>query len=456
MTYPQAVKYLESFVDYERTAAYPYKEPLKLERVRDFLKIVGDPQNDLKCLQIAGTKGKGSSSAFIAYILRQAGYKVGLYTSPHLSDFRERIRILIPPSIRQACLSGRQAGRQAKPNPDFEGMISKDELALLVKTFKPYIASYNKNSLYGPLTFFEIYTSLALVYFKKKKTDFAVLETGLGGRLDATNVVNSLVCAITSLSYEHTQKLGKTLKKIAAEKAGIIKSEGVAVVSAPQENEAYDVIKKRCKQIGAKLFLVGKDIKFKETDNGFSIRGIIDKYPDLKVGLLGRHQLINASVALGAIEALRLRGVDINKDSIKKGFYNTLWPGRCEIVSRKPLIVLDGAQNVASAKVLIDTIKKNFKFKKLILVLGVSQDKDINGICKVLKNFADKIILTKSANPRAADPYALAGYFQGQQIFITSSVKEALESAKAGAAGEDLILFTGSLFVVGQARELIK
>ena len=213
MTYPQAIKYLESFVNYEKFIDYPYKRSLKLERIKDFLFLIGNPQDKLRCIHVAGTKGKGSTCAFIAYILRQAGFRVGLYTSPHLSDFRERIRIL----------EYQRIGKSKRVLDVFEGLIGKRDLAGLVKKLKPAIDRYNKSSKYGPLSFFEVYTALAFVYFKEQKTDFAVLETGLGGRLDATNTVNALVSVITPISYEHTQKLGKTLREIAREKAGIIK-----------------------------------------------------------------------------------------------------------------------------------------------------------------------------------------------------------------------------------------
>ncbi|MBI4972783.1 MAG: bifunctional folylpolyglutamate synthase/dihydrofolate synthase, partial [Candidatus Omnitrophica bacterium] len=225
MTYPETIKYLESFINYEKIPAFPYKESLKLERISGFLTALNNPQDDLKSIHTAGTKGKGSTCAFLTYILRQAGYKVGLYTSPHLSDFRERIRILRPNTKHQI------------PRTEFEGMISQNELTALTERLKPTIENYNRNSKYGPLSFFEVYTALAFIYFKEKKVDFAVLETGLGGRLDATNVVEPLVCASTPISLEHTQKLGNTLREIAAEKAGIIKGHQVIVISAPQKKE---------------------------------------------------------------------------------------------------------------------------------------------------------------------------------------------------------------------------
>jgi len=454
MTYPEALRYLESFINYEKITDWPYKQSLKLERIRDFLSTINNPQDSLKCLHVSGTKGKGSTCAFLTYILRQAGYKVGLYTSPHLSDFRERIRIL---SHQVTRIPSHQEKK------DFEGMISKNELANLVKRLKPAIDQYNKASKYGPLSFFEVYTALAFVYFKEQKTDFLVLETGLGGRLDATNVVKPLVCAITPISYEHTQRLGNTLKEIAAEKAGIIKSHQSIVISAPQEREAQGVIRQRCKKLAAKSYEVGKDIIFNEGNSDFNIKGIFSRYPDLKINLLGRHQLINATVAVGVIEALKFYGITIDTDSIRAGLYRTAWPGRCEVVGRNPWVVLDGAQNVASACALKQAIKENFstrgrlsrkkKFKKLILVFGISKDKDIKGTSLELADFADVVVLTKSRNPRAQPPQDLAKYFKDKPTYITQSVKEAGELAARIATKEDLILVTGSLFVVGEFRD---
>jgi len=457
MAYPETVEYLESFINYEKTPAYPYKESLKLERIKDFLALIDNPQGTLRCLHIAGTKGKGSTCAFLTYILREAGYKVGLYTSPHLSNFRERIRIL----------GHKSQVTSHKSTNDFEGMISQDELAKLVEKLKPAIENYNKKSQYGPLSFFEVYTSLAFVYFQEKKIDFAVLETGLGGRLDATNIVNPLVCAVTPISYEHTQKLGNTLREIATEKAGIIKghkdtrTQGhkLIVISAPQEKEAMEVIRNKCKQAGAKLYEVNRDIFYEKTHKGFNVMGIFGEYSNLEIRLLGRHQLINATVAIGVIEALRYYNIIVNADSIRAGLYNTAWPGRCEIVSRNPLVVLDGAQNIASARAIKETIKENFsasggKYKKLILVLGISSDKDIKGICHELYDLADEVVLTKANNPRATSPKVLAKYFNDKVVHKTNNVKEAEEIARRIAKKEDLILVTGSLFVVGETREL--
>ncbi|MFA4889898.1 MAG: folylpolyglutamate synthase/dihydrofolate synthase family protein [Candidatus Omnitrophota bacterium] len=482
MSFPETVQYLESFIDYELVPAYPYKQSLKLERIRGFLSLIANPQDSLKCLHIAGTKGKGSTCAFITYILRQSGFKAGLYTSPHLSDFRERIRILSPYPVPRTLY------------PVFEGMISKQELTGLVKRLKPVIEKYNQKSPYGPLTFFEVYTSLALLYFQEKQVDFVVLETGLGGRLDATNVVDSLVAVIAPISYEHTQKLGNTLREIAGEKTGIIKVRGqgtprpcsgqagyggqLIVISAPQEQEALKVIRDKCKDAGARLYEVGRDIlygkgkyKFITTENRknsprrrfscekprtqkFNITGIRGKYSDLKIKLIGEHQRINAAAAIGAVEALSFHGVKVSIEAIRKGLHNTLWPGRCEVVAKNPLVVLDGAQNVASARVLKAAIKENFQYKELILVLGISSDKDIQGVCAELKGLTNTVILTKANNPRATAPKKLACYFTDRDTFVTSCLAQAIKKALALAWGNDLILVTGSLFVVGEAREL--
>ena len=449
MTYPETIQYLESFVNYEKIDDYPYKESIRLERVENFLAIIGNPQDSLKCVHIAGTKGKGSTCAFVAHILRQAGYSAGLYTSPHLSDFRERIRVLSPQPAAPALPAGRHS---PQPTEDFEGMISQGELTNLVEKLTPKIQHCNEYSEYGPLSFFEVYTSLAFLYFKEKKVDFAVLETGLGGRLDATNAVDPLVAAITPISYEHTQKLGNTLKEIATEKAGIIKNKDQVVISAPQEEEARQVIQNRCREEKIKLYEVGKDIEYKKTRNGFSVKGVFGEYPDLKIRLLGKHQLINATVALGAIEGLRMHNINIGSDAVREGLYNTAWPGRCEVVSRAPLIVLDGAQNIASMAALKETIKESFAYRRLILVLGISSDKDIKGISSEIYDLPDVIVLTKADNPRAMQPAALAEYFNGKETQITDNVREAKELSRRLAGKDDLILACGSLFVVGEFR----
>jgi dihydrofolate synthase/folylpolyglutamate synthase len=423
MLYSEAIRYLEGFINYEDCSVYSYKASFRLERFRDFLRLIGNPQDSFKSIHVAGSKGKGSTCAFLTYILREAGHRVGLYTSPHLADFRERIRILGP----------KPEGRQPD---DFEGMIPRAELAYLVSRLKQAIEIYSMNSPYGPLTYFEACTALAFQYFKDKNTDLAVLETGLGGRLDATNVVTPLVTVITPISYEHTQKLGKTLAKIAGEKAGIIKHR-IPLVCAPQEKAALGVIRNRCKENNSRLFLVNRVPK--------QIRGV-------NLGLVGGHQKINAAVSYKTAELLRKSGFKIDNTAIKKGLSRVRWPGRCEVVSNNPLVILDGAQNSASARVLREAIKENFDYKRLILVLGISSDKDIRGICREFDDFADTIIVTRANTPRACSVNKLASNFGRRLVYKTVSVKRAIALAKGLSRKGDLILVTGSLFVVGEAR----
>lgn len=427
MTYQEAIEYLDSFVNYEKKDDYSYSEgTFDLKRIGFLLKKLGNPHKDLKAIHIAGSKGKGSVACFCASILKEAGFKTGLYTSPHLETFRERIRI----------------------NGEF---ISKEDMVELIGIMRPHTEKIDS------LSFFEVYTALALLYFKRKKIDLAVVEVGLGGRLDATNVINPLVCVITPISFEHTQKLGNTLASVAKEKSGIIKRENL-VISSPQKKEALDVIKKTAKDKSASIYVVGENISYQhiestDTNQTFHVTGIFGEYAPLKINLLGEHQVINAATAIGAIEALGFHRIIIPKEAIRKGLGQACWPGRIEVVKREPSIVLDGAQNVASVQALVKTIKKDFSYKRLILVLGISRDKDIAGMAKILRTIADRVILTRANLSRAAEPHSLASFFdQDKNVEITPSVKEAITRAKEYAEKDDLILICGSLFVVGEAR----
>lgn len=434
MTYTEALRYLESFINYEKMDGYNYRSSLKLERMKRFAALLGDPQNHIKSIHIAGTKGKGSTASYVYSILRAAGFKAGLYTSPHLIDFRERIRI-----------DGK--------------LISEEDLSSILDRIRDVVESRMKKD--RP-SFFEVYTILAYIYFKEKDADFAVYETGMGGRLDATNVLEPLVCAITPLSYEHTDKLGLTLEEIAGEKCGIIKSASICV-SAPQEKKALKVIEDTCRERGVRLILVGRDIVFKEIRSGdteevFDISGIAGDYDMLKSRLLGSHQMINAATAIGIIWGLGLRGIKITSDAVKKGVESARWDGRLEIISREPYIVLDGAQNKASAGCLADAAKKIFKYKKLILVLGISKDKDIKGILETLMPISDSIIFTKSrVAERALAPEKIREAASSinndfKDTAVIPDVESALKMATSKANKDDLILVTGSLFVVGEAK----
>ena len=446
MNYKEAVRWLGFFIDYEKKITY--SASFKLSRPRRLLRLVGNPHKGLKVIHIAGTKGKGSAAAMTASILKEAGFKTGLYTSPHLSSFRERIQ-----------LNGR--------------LITKKDVSELASGLRKIIKSNRRYS------FFEVYTALALLYFRKERVDFAVLEVGLGGRLDATNVVNPLACGITHIGLEHTDKLGRTLVKIAVEKAGIIKR-GSRVVVSPQPKAVLEKFRRECLKKKAKLWLVGEDISFKEVrphrqfeanppespfnkggeegDFGIyqicNIKGVFDEYRQIKLPLLGRHQLANAALAVGLVESLRFSGVIISPAGIKKGLENVRWPGRLEVINRSPLLVLDGAQNGSSALALKRAIRRHFVYQRLILVLGISQDKDIKGIGRALKQIADVVILTRADNPRAAVPEKIKEQIAwgDKPLILTNCVSEAVQEAGKIARRRDLILVTGSLFVVGEAR----
>lgn len=449
MTFLEAIQYLNSFINHEDNLKNIQKAPLCLERVRFLLELLGRPDRKVKFIHVAGTKGKGSTCAFAASILKCAGLKVGLYTSPHIKNFRERIRILDNENARLS-------------DDIFTGCISEDNICSILELMKPKIDEVQAKSEYGSLTYFEILTVLAIYYFFKNGVDCAVLETGLGGRLDATNVVDSLVCAITSIGLEHTRQLGETIDAIAGEKAAIIKTETQQVVVAPQDEKALVVIQKRCYEKGVKAYYLGKDIFFElieqnEKRQVFKVDGLKETY-DLQTSLLGFHQIINAAVAVGLVEAVACFGINIEKEDIENGIALAFWPGRFEILGKKPRIVLDCAHTVQSAQNISKTISDVFKGRKVRLILGLSDDKDKRVICDNFSLIADEIILTKSRHARACDinVHEIQDSFKGKNIFETRTVSQAIEIAIQRSKPDDIILVTGSIFLVAEAREILK
>lgn len=436
-TYNQAIEYLESFINYEKLAAPYDPRKWKLERVERLLEAVGNPHESLKSIHIAGTKGKGSTAAMIDAILRESGFKVGLYTSPHLISFRERIRI----------------GGE---------MISEDQVRDLMTRMKPHIDELaSQSDRFGHISFFDIYTALGFFFFALEKVDFAVLEVGLGGRLDATNVVNPLVSVITQISYDHMISLGDTIEEIAAEKAGIIKDNGL-VITSPQMKEVLEVIKNTCAEKKAKLFEVGRDICFEKGTDGspasFSVSGIHGIYKNLRVSLAGHHQLINATTAMGALELLRSHGVTISAENIRTGLGKVKWPARVEVIQQNPIIILDTAHNAASASALRDTIESNFSYEKLIIILGTSEHKDIRGMGQYLCPIAHEMILTKVNNPRAVEPEDMKAELAGicHDVIIAQDTPSALEKAKSIATPRDLICITGSVYLAGEVMQILE
>jgi len=430
-TYRDTLGYIYSFTDYEKKTSYRYApEFFDLARVRRLLALLDNPHHRFRSIHIAGTKGKGSTAAMIESILRAAGYKTGLYTSPHFHTIRERI----------------QVGRR---------FISEREAISLVERLRP-LASQVEG-----LTTFEIITALAFAYFAEQGVELAVLEVGLGGRLDATNVVIPLVSIITSLSYDHTHILGDTLAQIAGEKAGIIKA-GIPVVSTPQAPEAMAVIEETCRRKGAELTVAGRDWGWGAREvnlEGQSFRVTSDELRGTSNGfwipLLGRHQLINATVVLAAVEKLRGQGVEIPEASTKEGLRRVRWPGRLEVLARRPLLVVDCAHNVDSVHKLRVALEDLFDYENLNLVFGASADKDIGGMMRELFPMAKKVIVTQAHHARAADPSKLEeiALALGYEAACSDGVDAALSAALEMAGPHDLICVTGSTFVVAEARE---
>jgi dihydrofolate synthase/folylpolyglutamate synthase len=444
MDFDSATSYINSFINFEKIPKYKYTSSFKLERMSAILEELGNPHLKLKTLHVAGSKGKGSTCIIIASILKEAGYRVGLYTSPHLIDFRERIRVL-----------GEGRIVEDEELEGFEGAIGRNEFIDLIENIKSVAEKYREHKILGRSSFFEILTVCAFLYFIKQKVDFVVLETGLGGRLDATNVTIPLVCGISDISFEHTDKLGNSLEKIAKEKAGIIKDRGI-VVSSSREKEALDVIRQISQEKNAILYEIGKDIIYssnKRDKKGqvFNIDGPGYSYKDLQLNLIGDHQVKNASLAIGMLKAVDST-LNVEEEAIRRGLKDVFWPGRLQVIQEEPYLVLDGAHNVTSIKTLISSIKELFKYNRLICIFGISKDKDIKGVCKELNKICDITILTKSkCTARAEEPILLKGHFSKPRVEITDDIGEALERGKRLAEKEDMILITGSLFLVGDA-----
>lgn len=431
--YQEALDYVYSFVDSERQPGVRDASHYDLRRMDELLVRLGNPHLKSKTVHITGSKGKGSTAAMIASVLTASGYTTGLYTSPHLLIFNERMRV-------------------------DDKLITDLEVVTLIDRLKPEVAAVNAKATYGKLTTFEIMTALGFLFFEYKKVDYQVIEVGLGGRLDATNVVKPDVCIITSISLEHTEVLGNTLALIAVEKAGIIKPGCVTVIS-PQADEANKVIEKTCRDMGVKLIKVGSDVTwqplgFDSAKQSFRIKGRFDSY-EYSIPLLGQYQLENATTAVAALEGLSEKDPRINKKTVAAGLSQVSWPGRLQVLNRHPLVVLDGAHNPYSAHKLREALERYFEFDKAILILGTSADKDMAGIISELSPMFDKVIATHSIHPRAAPTAILAAELrrQGIEPEETEDISVALPMALDMAGEKDLICVTGSLFVVAGAIE---
>lgn len=432
MTYLEALDYVDSFINYEKTAAFEYPEAFKLDRMRALAKALGNPHKKYECVIIAGSKGKGSTSALLASILRMEDLRVGLFTSPHLADIRERIRV--------------------------NGLLISEarfcEFAELLDNLLD-TAEWRRD----PPTYFEVLTAMAFWHFDKMKVHIAVLEVGLGGLYDSTNIAEARVVGLTPVSLEHTDKLGKTAAKIAVQKCGIIKGHET-VIAGPQMPEVQSVLERAVEERGAELYSIGKELRLFERDHDevsqrFDLKTPFGNFFGLEIKLLGRHQIDNAALAIGMAKALEKKArFPISGQAILRGLADAHWPGRIERVMDKPQVVLDGAHNVESAKRLAEAVSRHFHFNKAVLVFGSSDDKDIPGMIEELSKVSGSIVVTRSQNPRAAEPQAIAEQAEGffKEVYTAPTVPQSLEKALSLAAEDDLVLVTGSLYVVGEAR----
>jgi len=419
-------------MNYQQTLSYIYNlerfgVKLGLKNINSFLGNIGNPHLDFPSIHIAGTNGKGSTAAILESILCSAGYRVGLYTSPHLVDLRERIRI---------------CGKH----------IDQKSVVRFINRYKNEI---DKNKY----TFFEVITTLAFDYFSRKKVDIAILETGLGGRLDATNVVTPLVSIITSISLEHTDILGKTIFKIAFEKGGVIKKD-VPVISGVQNKEATRVLRDICNKRGASLLDVNKIGKWKIKDMDlrgtcFDLVTTLNQYKDLKINLIGEHQVQNAAVAICAAELLNQKGWKISKQDIYEGLKKVNWRARFEVFQKNPLVILDVAHNPEGISVLIDTFSCLFKNRKIIFVFGVLDDKDYKEMLKKLSEKVKLLILTEPNYYRAQKLEKLEKEANRLKIQYKSipKVKDACLYGLKAASKKDILCITGSHFTVGEFPE---
>lgn len=450
MNYQEALAYLYSLSDFERSGQYTRDREENLPREAWLLEHLGNPQYDFTNTLIAGTKGKGSTAAFIERVLRQAGLRTGLYTQPDLHTFRERIRV-----------NGQ--------------LISEQAMSELMTEIRTVVERIQQQKKFGPFITYEVATALCLLYFSRQHVQHAVLEVGLGGRLDATNVTRPLVSVITSISYDHMQILGDTLTSIATEKAGIIKPGGLVVTSA-QSPEALLAISTVCQRQHASLVRVGPaggDQAQAEVQTGllpalsymyrlerrtvdrqyFTIWSPAHTYTNLEIPLLGEHQLENAATALATLEQLRERDIVWDEEALRTGFLAMRWPARIEVIEHTPTVVVDGAHNADSIQKLLQALRSSFTYHRLIIVLSPARDKDLVGMVRALAD-SHIVVLTRMANPRAATIEQLESVFAEHapnvRIYTAATSNQAMDLALDLASDNDLVCATGSLYFAAE------
>lgn len=458
LTYSAAIEFLYSRVNYETTSDIPYRGgEFRLARMRDLLSRLNDPQTRMPIVHVAGTKGKGSTATMIASVLERAGYCTGLYTSPHLNKIEERAAV-----DGVAC--------------------SESELVDLVATIMPVVQAMDDAASLrgrrGP-TFFEITTALALLHFERRQVDLVVLEVGLGGRLDSTNVCAPLVSVITSISFDHTHLLGNTLAEIAGEKAGIIKP-GVPVVTGVTQDEPLNVIRSVAARHGCEMLTLGEDFEFdyvaaaqaspRHCEMSYRPRDRRSgrQFNGLRLKLLGRHQAANAAVVVATLERLRDLGWELPEQAIRDGLANASFPARIEVIAQRPTIVVDAAHNCASIEALVATLDESFPPSPRLLIFATSRDKDARGMLRLLLPKFDEVIVTRFVgNPRSAPPEDLLALAHGlcaeanyrgpslDNIRLAPDPQSAWQSACDVVSRDHLLCITGSSFVAAEIRAMI-
>ena len=446
MTYGEAIAYLERLTNYERARDPEAMRGVKLERMRRLCRRLGDPQRRFRSVLVTGTNGKGSVCAMLYAMLREAGLRVGLYTSPHLEHLRERIRVW-------------DRGAE-EPGAHGDDWISEEEFAALVARLRPELEAPGAGAFGEGPTYFEALTAAALLHFQARRVDVAVLEVGLGGRLDATNVVEQSVSIIGPVGEDHTEILGMEPAAIAREKSAIIKP-GQTVVSAAQAPDVREVIEAACREQGAPLLTAGRDTTAAVLSHSLeglecSITGVRGVYESVKLPLLGRHQAHNAVLAVTALEALADTGVPYGL--VEQGLARTEWPGRLEVVHERPLVIMDGAHNPPAAEALVETLRELCGDRRIHLLVGMSKDKSPEEFGRRVGRLAASAVCTRSRHPRALDPVQLAGRLWPYcpDVHVMADSVDALTYLLNVVPAQDAIVITGSLFLVGELRSAIR
>ena len=444
--YQETLDFLYGRLNYERLGMPRIPTELRLGRMRRLLRRLGDPQRALRIVHVAGTKGKGSTSAMIAAALTASGVRTGLFCSPHLHRLEERFSL---------------DGRAASP----------EELVALTDSVRPAVAAFDARGALQDqrgLTFFEITTAMGLLHFAEQNAGAVVLEVGLGGRLDSTNVVHPALSVVTSISFDHTRQLGHTLEAIATEKAGILKR-GRPAVSGVLGAEARGAIARIARRRRSPLRELGVDFSYRyepptppltrPSAGSVAVRTWRREWGRLELPLLGAHQAHNAAVALASLDALAEIGLTVDREAVARGFAALRWPARIEVLGESPWVVIDGAHNVASAEALAETLRTNFPPARRTLVFGTTRDKDLRGQLRALLPCFETIVATRYVeNPRAVAPEEVAAAvfeIDGRMARTASEPAEALAVARSETPGDGLICVTGSLFLAAETRALL-